>query len=431
MKLEELMERIHLPEEARRLVLNEQIDEKEYSVWRDKFYRDMEEFVKEWKETGGCFGWALEFYLKLALDTFEEYQKNGYAEEMFDQTFYDITIWCSECYRKHGVYGVDELLWLGKSVKMELFRLGRLQFEPMQIKRDIKGNGQEILAGTKGLNVHIPAGEPLVYEECLKSFERASDFFGEEYRVFVCESWLLSPHLKEILPETSNIIRFQELFCVTEVGYAYPQAEQRIFGKIFSDKRQYPENTALQRKAKEYVLTGRDLGIGTGYRFLSESLDRMAMKIDIPGFKLLKLKYLVLDYNGTIAVDGVIPENIRGLLKKLAQKMRIYIVTADTHGNAKAECAKLPVEVRTFPSGDAAQAKRKIVESLGNQRCVCLGNGRNDMLMFQTAALSVAVMDAEGMYGRLGTIADVCVRSMEEGLNLLMNEKRLIATLRG
>ena len=65
------------------------------------------------------------------------------------------------------------------------------------------------------------------------------------------------------------------------------------------------------------------------------------------------------------------------------------------------------------------------------ETCVCVGNGRNDILMFRSAALSIAVMDAEGMYGKLAMEADICVRSMEEGLDLLLHEKRLIATLRG
>ena len=34
------------------------------------------------------------------------------------------------------------------------------------------------------------------------------------------------------------------------------------------------------------------------------------MKIDIPGYKILSLDYLVLDYNGTIAADGrILMEN--------------------------------------------------------------------------------------------------------------------------
>ncbi len=265
MTLEELMKRIHLPQAACETLWEERISEKEYKVWKDRFYQDIKQFIREWKEIDERLAWALEFYLKLAVDTYEEYQRKGYADQVFDQTFYDITIWCNECYKKHGVYGLEELWWLGLSVKMGLFRLGRLQFEPMLVQKDMKGEGQEILEGTKALNVHIPAGEPLGYEECQESFDQALEFFGEEYRVFVCDSWLLSPHLQEILPDTSNILRFQKLFCVTEVGYPYPQAEQRIFGEALEDKRNYPEDTSLQRKAKEYVLSGRDLGIGVGF----------------------------------------------------------------------------------------------------------------------------------------------------------------------
>lgn len=259
------MERIRLPEEAKRLARKERINEKEYAVWRNKFDRDIRQFIKEWKELEDRYVWALEFYLKLAADTYAEYQKRGYAEEVFDATFYDYTIWCRECYRKHGVYGLDELWWLGQPVKMNLFRLGRLQFEPIVTEKDMKGKEQTIPAGTKALNVHIPEGEPLKMEACQASFARAEEFFKGEYQVYVCDSWLLSPHLKEILPETSNIIRFQDLFEVTEVGYPYPQAEQRIFGDILEDKSQYPQETSLQRKAKEYVLAGRDLGIGVGF----------------------------------------------------------------------------------------------------------------------------------------------------------------------
>lgn len=269
MKIEELMERIRLPKEARELARTEQIGAQEYEVWKDKFYQDIRQFIGEWKEMDGRYVWALEFYLKLAMDTYGEYQERGYTDQVFDETFYDITIWCRECCRKHGVYGLDELWWLGQSVKMELFRLGRLQFEPILVKKDMKGREQTIQAGTKALNVHIPEGEPLEMEACRESFGRAAEFFGKEYQVYVCDSWLLSPHLKEVLPETSNIIRFQKLFEITDVGYQYPQAEQRIFGEILEDKRQYPENTTLQKRAKEYVLSGRDLGIGVG--FIDES----------------------------------------------------------------------------------------------------------------------------------------------------------------
>lgn len=69
------------------------------------------------------------------------------------------------------------------------------------------------------------------------------------------------------------------------------------------------------------------------------------MKIDIPGYKILSLDYLVLDYNGTIAADGVVPDDMKKRLRALADRFRIYVVTADTHGNARSECEGLPIAV--------------------------------------------------------------------------------------
>ena len=155
------------------------------------------------------------------------------------------------------------------------------------------------------------------------------------------------------------------------------------------------------------------------------------MKIQIPGYGELNLTTVLLDYNGTIAVDGCIRPKIRAYLQEMSEQFTIYVLTADTHGTAKKQCEGIPVNVYTFPVGDAAEHKREIIERLGGDTCVCFGNGRNDMQMFQKAALSVAVMDKEGMYAGLLSAADVCVNSMEDGLNLLRYPKRLIADLRG
>lgn len=155
------------------------------------------------------------------------------------------------------------------------------------------------------------------------------------------------------------------------------------------------------------------------------------MRIEIPEYKVLEVEFLVVDYNGTIAVDGKMPETIKERLVKLSKELKIHVLTADTHGNAREECKDIPVEIRTFSHGNAVTEKDEIVENLGRYNCVCMGNGRNDLLMCRMAALSIAVLDAEGMYGKLIREADVCVRSMEEGLDLLLNPKRLVATLRG
>ena len=127
------------------------------------------------------------------------------------------------------------------------------------------------------------------------------------------------------------------------------------------------------------------------------------MIIEIPGYKTLDLDYLVLDYNGTIAVDGLIPPAI----KERLDSFKIYVLTADTHGTAAAMCDGLPLEIMTFPSGSAMDEKLRILSSLGAEHCIAIGNGRNDVPMCQAAALSIAVMGTEGAYGKLLSECDV------------------------
>ena len=148
------------------------------------------------------------------------------------------------------------------------------------------------------------------------------------------------------------------------------------------------------------------------------------MIIEIPGYKTLDLDYLVLDYNGTIAVDGLIPPAIKERLLLLGDSFKIYVLTADTHGTDG-----LPLEIMTFPSGSAMDEKLRILNSLGAEHCIAIGNGRNDVPMCQAAALSIAVMGTEGAYGKLLSECDVCTTSIADALDLLMLPKRRVATL--
>lgn len=155
------------------------------------------------------------------------------------------------------------------------------------------------------------------------------------------------------------------------------------------------------------------------------------MKIEIPGYKELDLKYLVLDFNGTIAIDGEIRESVKEQIRELAKVMEIVVLTADTYGTAREACRDLPVRIETFPNENALPAKMAVVEELGLDDCVAIGNGRNDKLMLRASALAIAVLEQEGMCGRLLTEADVCTRSIEDALDLLIHPIRLVATLRG
>ena len=51
------------------------------------------------------------------------------------------------------------------------------------------------------------------------------------------------------------------------------------------------------------------------------------MIIDIPGYKKLQITTLLLDYNGTIAEDGIIRPAVKERLQKLSRELSIYVLT--------------------------------------------------------------------------------------------------------
>lgn len=264
MKMQEMMSKIRLPEETQEEVLQNVLAEAEYQEYKELFYRDNKRFFEIWDNRENRFQWILPFYIRLACEVYEKYQEKGISDQIFTDTFYDITIWNEECYRKYSVYGLEEAKWVANSINMKLFRLGRLQFEPIILEKDLCGEKVYLPKGSRVLNMHIPAGEKMDYNACLNSIEDAKEFFGDTYEAYMCDSWLLSPVLKEFLSEDSNIVKFQNLFEIMKVYHDYPQAEQRIFLDVQTDKEKYPENSSLQREAKRYILEGKDLGIGIG-----------------------------------------------------------------------------------------------------------------------------------------------------------------------
>lgn len=155
------------------------------------------------------------------------------------------------------------------------------------------------------------------------------------------------------------------------------------------------------------------------------------MHIEIPGYITYDLKYLLLDYNGTIALDGQMSETVKNLIREISKDLDVFVLTADTHGTAAAECEGLPVALKTFPTATAMDSKLEILNSLGADNCCTIGNGRNDLLMCRESALSISVIGDEGCYSKLITQTNITVKNIEDGFELLLKPKRLIATLRG
>ncbi|MFW6284016.1 MAG: HAD family hydrolase [Desulfosalsimonas sp.] len=154
------------------------------------------------------------------------------------------------------------------------------------------------------------------------------------------------------------------------------------------------------------------------------------MKIDIPGYGTLELKHLVMDYNGTLAVDGRAVSGVGRALENLAGRLELHVLPADTFGMAAAELKSMPCSLSVLPEGDQSAAKRDYGKKLGPQNTAAIGNGRNDRLMLAESALGICVLLDEGACVETVNAADVLCPSILSALGLLANPLRIKATLR-
>jgi soluble P-type ATPase len=75
--------------------------------------------------------------------------------------------------------------------------------------------------------------------------------------------------------------------------------------------------------------------------------------------------------------------------------------------------------------------KEQYVQALNTERVVAIGNGLNDRRMLKVSRLGIVVSEGEGCAIDALLNADILVRSIHEGLSLLLNPQRIVATLRG
>ena len=154
------------------------------------------------------------------------------------------------------------------------------------------------------------------------------------------------------------------------------------------------------------------------------------MLFKIPNYADLEIEHIVFDYNGTLAVNGVVNSATKELLKKLCQKFKVYVITADTFGSVKQELAEFNLEVVVLQTSNHTQEKAHFVQQLGADNCIALGNGNNDAKMLEAAKISIAIAGKEGCATKTLLASDIVCHNIDDAIELFLNPNRLIATLR-
>lgn len=131
------------------------------------------------------------------------------------------------------------------------------------------------------------------------------------------------------------------------------------------------------------------------------------IRLELPGRTPIVFHRVLLDFNGTLACDGRLLPGVADWLRRLARRIEVEVLTADTFGTAASALARIPVAVRLIRTG---ANKRLLVAS--RQPVIAIGNGSNDAPMLAAATLGIAVIGPEGASAKALKHADVIMMSI-------------------
>ncbi len=156
-------------------------------------------------------------------------------------------------------------------------------------------------------------------------------------------------------------------------------------------------------------------------------------KVNIPHFGLLEISNIIFDINGTLQFNGKISNKLIEKFRALKRHYNIFLISSDTRGNLNELAKKLDSKYIRINTGNQtdAEAKNKELLKLGKENTIAIGNGNNDMLMLKNAALGILIIGSEGASGKSLMNADVIFTNPNDAIDFLLDEKTIIATLRG
>ena len=154
------------------------------------------------------------------------------------------------------------------------------------------------------------------------------------------------------------------------------------------------------------------------------------MVIEIPNYADFNIENIVFDYNGTLASNGGLNSSSIELLRELCREFNIFVITADTFGSVKEELKDFDLEVKILTSNNHTLEKADFIRSLNSNKTVAIGNGNNDIKMLEEATLSIAIIGKEGCATKTLLASDIVLHNIDDAMELFLNPKRLVATLR-
>ena len=151
--------------------------------------------------------------------------------------------------------------------------------------------------------------------------------------------------------------------------------------------------------------------------------------IQRPGKDPLEIEFILIDFEGTLACDRRIHPKAKDKINLLSKRTKIFILSKGEKEAIEESLKKVRADVIYSTEGEASQRKLELLNQLGKERTIAIGNGKDDASMLGEAGLGICVISKEGAASETLRKAEVVVTNILDALDFLLKPLRQRATL--
>jgi soluble P-type ATPase len=151
--------------------------------------------------------------------------------------------------------------------------------------------------------------------------------------------------------------------------------------------------------------------------------------IQRPGRKPLEIENLLVDFEGTLAMDGRVHPKSKDKMNLLAKRINLFVFTTGENAVASERLKKVHAEIVCLNEGEASRQKLDLLRQLGPGKTVAIGNGADDTAMIEEAGFGICVIGKEAAAGETLRRAHLVVTHVHDALDFLLKPLRQKATL--
>ena len=151
--------------------------------------------------------------------------------------------------------------------------------------------------------------------------------------------------------------------------------------------------------------------------------------IERPGLTPLEIEFILLDFDGTLAIDRRVHPKAKDKINLLSKRSKIYVLTMQKKELIEERLRKVKAQIVYLEEGDSSRRKLDLLRQLGPTRCVAIGNGVDDAAMIHEAGFGICIIGKEGSSGEAMKNADLVFTDILDALDFLLKPLRQKATL--